>query len=359
MRETVPDPNSKRRVLGWFPTLDRDERQELYVRIRLGAIGGPDYYIMMFLAALLASLGLLQGSTAVVIGAMLVAPLMGPLVGAGLALEQGNLPLLRRAFWVAVKGTLLGLTVSMLLGLANTGYEPTMEIEARGRPDIFDLFIALASGMVAAYAQGRPNVSGTLAGVAIAAALLPPLATVGIAAMTQHPDIAANAAVLLATNLVAIVIGAAIVFRMLGVRARTGGEFAMPPWARRTFAGLLMLAVILAAPLLLKGMEKNRAGQVRPLTFPVSTDVHDAVRNFVASKDKLRLLTMGREGIEPGSKIVVLLSATGPIIGDFRSELRQLIHEIRTDSPLDLLDDGTDTWVRIFILEEASIREPG
>mgnify|MGYP001548999141 FL=1 len=348
-----------RRLLGWFPTLDRDERHELYERILLGAADGPDFYIMMFLAATLASLGLLQGSTAVVIGAMLVAPLMGPLVGAGLALEQGNLPLLHRAFRVALKGTLLGLAVSVLFGLANHGYEPTMEIEARGRPDLFDLFVALASGMVAAYAQGRPNVSGTLAGVAIAAALLPPLAVVGIALTAGHTDIAANARVLLITNLVAIVLGAALVFRLLGVRARGDVDSAMPAWARRTFAGLIMIAVILAAPLLLKGMEKNRAGQVRPISFPVSSEVRDAVKQFVASKQNLRLLTMGREGIEPGAKIIVLLTTTGPIVGDFHAELRQLIHEVRTDSPLDILEDGDDPWVRIFILEEARIQAAG
>ena len=64
------------------------------------------------------------------------------------------------------------------------------DVEARGRPDLFDLFVAFASGMVAAYAQGRPNVSGTLAGVAIAAALLPPLAVVGIAIMAEEIRIA-------------------------------------------------------------------------------------------------------------------------------------------------------------------------
>ena len=151
--------------------------------------------------------------------------------------------------------------------------------------------------------------------------------------------------------------------RLLGVRARGDVDSAMPAWARRTFAGLILIAVILAAPLLLKGMEKNRAGQVRPISFPVSSEVRDAVKQFVASKENLRLLTMGREGIEPGAKIIVLLTATGPVFGDFRGELRQLIHEVRTDSPLDLLEDvleeGGDPWVRIFILEEALIQAAG
>ena len=89
--EEPAEPETRaEKILGLFPKLDRDERQELAQRIEIGANGGVDFMVMMCLAATLASLGLLQGSGAVVIGAMLVAPLMGPLIGAGLALIQGN-----------------------------------------------------------------------------------------------------------------------------------------------------------------------------------------------------------------------------------------------------------------------------
>jgi uncharacterized hydrophobic protein (TIGR00271 family) len=108
--------------------MERAERQELFGRIESGADGGRDYLVMMVLSATLASLGLLQGSTAVVIGAMLVAPLMGPLVGAGLALVQGNLELMRRSMTVAAIGIALGFAVAMFFGAINPGYEPTMEV---------------------------------------------------------------------------------------------------------------------------------------------------------------------------------------------------------------------------------------
>ena len=77
-----------------FPRLLREERLELVERVEQGADGGVDYCVMIVLSTGLASLGLLQGSVAVIIGAMLVAPLMGPLIGAGLALVQGNAKLL-------------------------------------------------------------------------------------------------------------------------------------------------------------------------------------------------------------------------------------------------------------------------
>jgi len=239
----LPDrPGLRQRIFDYFPTLERDERKELVERIEIGADGGVDFVVMMLLAATLASLGLLQGSTAVVIGAMLVAPLMGPLVAGGLALVQGNLKLFRSAMSVCGVGILLGLSASLFFGLINPGFEASLEIEARGKPDLLDLVIAFASGMVAAYAMGRPNVSGTLAGVAIAAALLPPLAVVGIGLTNDELVIAANAAILFATNLVAIILGAAVVFRLLGMNVAYGGTD-QTTWVRPTVMSFTLLAV--------------------------------------------------------------------------------------------------------------------
>jgi uncharacterized hydrophobic protein (TIGR00271 family) len=180
---TTIQPGLVRRYLK-FPLLEREDRVALAERISKSSAGDVDFVMMMTLAAVLASLGLMQGSTAVVIGAMLVAPLMGPLLGAGLAVVQGNLKLFRDASIAIGIGVGIGLLVSLVVGGLNPGYEPSLEIEARGHPDLLDLGIAFASGMVAAYAQGRPNVASTLAGVAIAAALVPPLAVVGLALTT-------------------------------------------------------------------------------------------------------------------------------------------------------------------------------
>lgn len=255
----LPDKSRlKKQIYDFFPTLDRIERKELVGRIAIGADGGVDFIVMMLLAAALASLGLLQGSTAVVIGAMLVAPLMGPLLAAGLALSQGNASLFHAALSVCGQGILLGLGASLFFGAINPGFEASTEILARGNPDVLDLFIALASGMVAAYAMGRPNVSGTLAGVAIAAALLPPLAVVGIGLTNNELIIAGNAAILFATNLVAIILGAALIFRLLGMHV-TITEKDESRWVRRNTMLFMLLAVILAAPLLVNVLEKSRS----------------------------------------------------------------------------------------------------
>ena len=130
------------KIFGAFPTLERDERLELVQQLEQGAQANIDFIMMMVLSTSLASLGLLADSTAVVIGAMLVAPLMGPLVAAGHSLIQGNLSLFRRSLGVTVIGIGIGLAASLIFGALNPGFEPTLEIEARGKPDLLDLGIA-------------------------------------------------------------------------------------------------------------------------------------------------------------------------------------------------------------------------
>jgi uncharacterized hydrophobic protein (TIGR00271 family) len=348
MTRVSDKPSLKQRIYDFFPTLERGERKKLVERISIGADGGVDFTVMMLLAATLASLGLLQGSTAVVIGAMLVAPLMGPLVAAGLALTQGNLTLFRSALSVSVSGIFLGLGVSLFLGAMNPGFEASMEIEARGNPDVLDLGIAFASGMVAAYAMGRPNVSGTLAGVAIAAALLPPLAVVGIGLTNDEMIIAGNATILFVTNLVAIILGAALIFRLLGMHVSIS-EAEKSRWVRRATMSFALLAVILAAPLLVNMLEKGRAGQVRPAIYPVSADVRNAVWDYIGNHPDLELIGMARHSVEPETGITLMVTTSGPLKSNVTDELIQIVRAARGDK---------DAIVRVFTLLEAPLADP-
>ena len=343
MNDSSEKSRLTQRIYDFFPTLERSERLELVERITIGADGGVDFIVMMVLSATLASLGLLQGSTAVVIGAMLVAPLMGPLVAAGLALTQGNLSLFRNALLVCGMGILLGLGAALIFGLLNPGFEASQEIEARGNPDVFDLVIAFASGMVAAYAMGRPNVSGTLAGVAIAAALLPPLAVVGIGLTNHELLIAGNAAILFATNLVAIVLGAAVIFRLLGMHV-AASETGEPRWVRGATMSLILVAVMLAAPLLLNVLEKQRQGQARPSIYPVSAEVRNAVGKYMGRHPELSLITLGRNSVEPDTGITLMATTTGPLDASVKDRLIHIVRTARKDN---------DAIVRVFTLLEA------
>lgn len=331
-----------RKIYDFFPTLERDERKSLVERIDQGARGGPDFIIMMLLAATLASLGLLQGSTAVVIGAMLVAPLMGPLVAAGLALVQGNPKMFRSALGVSLIGITLSLLISLFFGMVNPGFEASLEIEARGHPDVLDLVIAFASGMVAAYAMGRPNVSGTLAGVAIAAALLPPLAVVGICLTNSELIIAGNAAVLFTTNLVAIILGASLIFKLLGIQAGSG-EAEDTKWVNRAIMIFGLVVVILAAPLLLNLLEKKREGLGRPAVYSVSSEVRSAVRDYIGNHPNVELISMARDSVEPDTGITLLIAAQGQLPEGFREELEEIVRTAR---------ERKNAIVRVFALQE-------
>jgi uncharacterized hydrophobic protein (TIGR00271 family) len=314
-----------------FPLLERDDRVALADRINQSTPAHTDFVVMMTLASVLASLGLLQGSTAVVIGAMLVAPLMGPLLGAGLAVVQGNLRLFRDASIAIGVGIGIGFAVSLLVGLLNPGYESSLEIEARGKPDLLDLGIAFASGMVAAYAQGRPNVASTLAGVAIAAALVPPLAVVGLALTGGYPVIAGNAAILLMTNLVAITLGAGLVFRLLGVREGKAKEEG-PTWARRAVILLVMGATLLTAPLFLNVLKEKQKGQDRPLSYPVSPAVREAMSTFLVDHPGVEVITIARSSVEPERGIGVLMTSKAKVDAGFVEEVQAAVQHARGET---------------------------
>lgn len=325
-----------------FPVLEREDRKELAARVNEATPANRDFVMMMTLASILASLGLIQGSTAVVIGAMLVAPLMGPLLGAGLAVTQGNAKLFRTALTSIGIGIAIGLSASIIVGLLNPGFEPSLEVEARGDPDLFDLGIALASGLAAAYAQARPNVLGTLAGVAIAAALVPPLAVVGIALMSARSDIAVNASILLVTNVIAITLGAAFVFQMIGVQS-VKAESSGSAWPRTTMIVLVMGALLLVAPLLHNMLEQRLAGQVRPATYPVSPAVREGVNEYVAQTDGVEVIALSRRSVEPDRAIVILLESETVVPVEFSERLRATVQEIR----------GERTPVEIYVLLSA------
>ena len=177
--------------------------------------------MMIGLAAGIAALGLLVNSPAVIIGAMLVAPLMAAIVGLGLGMIQADGKLLGLAASATVKGMLLAILMGLLAGfLLRSAAEPTSEILSRTRPNLFDLGVALVSGLAGAYAICRKNVSASLPGVAIAAALVPPLATVGIGISWLNMEVAQGALVLFLTNLVAISAASGFVFFMMGFRPK-------------------------------------------------------------------------------------------------------------------------------------------
>jgi len=231
------------------PQLTRDDRIQLYSQIQKGAVWNFDFFALISLSTIIATLGLIQNSAAVIIGAMLVAPLMTPLLGAGLSIVQANTPLMRNSLKAVAYGFVVSLFMSTIIAWMAVQMPLGSEILARTKPSLVDMAVAMFSGIAAAYCLARPGLTSALAGIAIAAALVPPVATAGIGLATGIPSVSKGAALLFSTNVVSIILGASAAFFGTGIRDTTSksGEL---KFTSVIFAVLVVVTVALLVPFL-------------------------------------------------------------------------------------------------------------
>src|SRR3990167_786998 len=175
------------------------------------------YLFMTAMSGGIAILGMLLSSPAVVIGAMLLSPLMGPIIGLGFALAIGDYRWLKDSARSLAWGTLMAVVLCALIVYFSPIQTVTSEIAARTRPNLFDLLVALFSAMAGAYAMIRGR-EGTIVGVAIATALMPPLAVVGFGLATFNWTVFSGALLLYVTNLLTIALVAWAMARLYGFR---------------------------------------------------------------------------------------------------------------------------------------------
>lgn len=177
-----------------------------------------NYTVVLLLATVIATYGVTGDSTATVIGAMLVAPLMTPIMGATLALTAGNGPQALRSLTMVALSVLAVILLSGLLSLPLTfvDFSGNSEITSRVQPGLSALIVALAAGAVGAFATSRREIGDTMPGVAIAISLVPPLSVVGISLAHGRADEAAGALLLFITNFLAILLAGGFVFRLSG-----------------------------------------------------------------------------------------------------------------------------------------------
>lgn len=202
--------------------LGQDEKMVVTQDIRQSSTSSFDFFLLVVLSCSIATLGLVTDSPAVIIGAMLVAPLMSPIIGIGMSSITGDSILARNSVEALLRGAGLAVFLSSLMTLINSKLpfvvlqDLPSEVLARTHPSPIDLGIALAGGLAAAYALTRPNVSAALPGVAIATALMPPLCTVGVGLALVRWDVAGGAILLFVTNAITIAFAAALVFFLRG-----------------------------------------------------------------------------------------------------------------------------------------------
>ena len=203
------------------------------------------FLLLLVLSAAIATLGLLQDSPAVVIGAMLVSPLLGPIMGIGFGLATLESSLIKRSLVTLAAGMAVAIFVAMLIIWLSPIQDVTAELRARTQPTLLDLGVAVVGGIAGVYAIMR-KLSGVMVGVAIATALVPPLSTVGFGLATGRFDFALGASLLFLTNTLAIAFAATIVARL-----NRFGPSLTPQHTALQVVGIVVTLGVLSIPLAL------------------------------------------------------------------------------------------------------------
>ncbi len=339
----------------WIPHLSPSDYTDLVQGLRRGSRLSTDFMVMLTLAAAIATLGLLQNSAAVVIGSMLLAPLMTPMLGCGLALSMSNAKLAKDSTTAIVVGFMLALLVSGMVALLTPGSELTPEVMARTDPNILDLLIAAASGAAAAYALARPSLAGSIAGVAIATALVPPLCSVGTSLAYAELTSAWGAWLLFTTNVVAIILGASGTFRLLGITARRRATRWRPSvWVQRTVTGLAAGALLMAVPLQLNLLKHLEGVKPQPNSFPIAKLVLDEVHRYVAEVPDLELAFAGKPASEfSTADVVIMLTSPKPLPRKYARDLVRIVRDTVGDQELDVVVHGLlEAWETVDTEEQ-------
>ncbi len=208
--------NYQQEKLPIFTHASEEQYQSLFVSLREEAKASSTFMTLILLSTLLATVGLYLNSSSVIIGAMLLAPLMQPIVSFSMGVLRRNQSIFTQSLRTIMIGVAIALVSSALFALVMPFESLTAEMAGRLKPSILDLIVALISGTAAAYAKNNEKIIGSLVGVSIAVALVPPIAVAGIGLGWMNWDMFYHAFLLFLTNFVGIVFAASMLFLMQG-----------------------------------------------------------------------------------------------------------------------------------------------
>lgn len=238
-------------------SIGRVSREELYNDISDTLSINRVFSAMIALSAIVAAVGLIRDDVAVIIGAMVIAPLLGPNVATSLSTALGDTDLLKQALVTSIYGIVLTLGVSILIGLA-VPFDPSADaIASRTNLELGDLILALAAGSAGTFAYTR-GLSGAVIGVMVAVALVPPLVAAGLLLGAGHVNLAVGAGLLASANVVCINLSGVATFLAQGVRPRTWWEDERAKMATRIAVAVWsMLLTILGVIIYVTGAAEN------------------------------------------------------------------------------------------------------
>lgn len=235
----------------------------------------PNFFILLALATAIATFGLLSNSAATIIGAMIIAPLMIPIISLAFSLVILDFRLVS----YSLVRLFLGMALTVLIAFFATeliGFKiPGSEILARTEPTLLDLGVAIAAGVAGAFAKIRRSVSDAIPGVAISVALVPPLCVVGIGLATSDFNFAIGAFILFLTNLIGIIISADIIFlwQSYGSWRKAMGSFSI----------LILSMIFISLPLNLSFQKMIAENRVRHALLEYSRVYNTDIKGFISS----------------------------------------------------------------------------
>jgi uncharacterized hydrophobic protein (TIGR00271 family) len=232
------------------------------------------FFCLLFLASGIATYGLLGNSVATIIGAMIVAPLMLPIMGLAFGISIGDTHAIKNSLLISLGGIAVSIAIGYLLTLpinSVTIPENIDQIMIRTSPRILDLLAALVTGLAGAFAMSRSDVSDTLPGVAIAISLVPPLANTGILLATSNYTLAMGSFLLFITNFFAILITGAALFALMGF-PRAVGLYQSVKHRRKSIAIVIVMISLIAVPLAYNGYYINTNSVITKNVQDVSDD---------------------------------------------------------------------------------------
>ena len=318
--KTLPQSEERlaplKQKLPLFSIAHEDDFKDTFLMLREYTRFSVPYALLMVLSAMLATLGLFLNNTSVVIGAMILAPLMGPLVSMAMGILRNDNKLLNSALKVLGLGTGLTLLVAAVTTLLLPYEQATDEILSRLQPNLLDLGVAVVSGVAAAYAHARESIQKGLAGVAVAVALVPPACVMGVGIGWLDWVVFSGSGLLFLTNLVGITLAGILTFLCLG--------FAPVIKVNREFGFSVLLAALISIPLyhtfkntvVYQGIEKSVVTQ----TYQVNGKT-------------LELSDVTAQPVEDKIKIAGQLHSSELIVAADIAELRDIIAN-QLDSPI-------------------------
>jgi len=280
--------------------IDLEELERLHTDMLGESVADTSYLVLVVTSCAIATFGLLSNSAAVIIGAMIIAPLMSPIRALAFGALEGNLLLVRRAAASVLLGTLLALAIAWLLGRVVGITSFGSEVLARSSPNLLDLGVAVAAGGVSGYAKINPKVSASLPGTAIAVALMPPVCVIGLGLSQGDWGLSQGATLLYVTNLLGITLSCMLTFLLAGYAPIEQAQKALL-WAFM-FTGLLLIPLGISFVQMVQQNQLEaalkRALLTRTVTFQ-RVQLVDSEINWYVQPPEVRLTVRSREPVTP------------------------------------------------------------